>query len=106
VPVFSDLVSAASRFLTSLWKYRFSRSLLEMRVDAARCTGCGLCARLCPVGAIEMRENLARPGAACEYCQRCAAVCPADAIRCGASPAAYRAIAAADYLRPDGGGSR
>ncbi|MDR3318229.1 MAG: EFR1 family ferrodoxin [Clostridiales bacterium] len=49
------------------------------------CTGCGLCARLCPAGAIEMRADAdtKKPYflcTVCEHCQACLNWCPQKAI--------------------------
>ena len=42
------------------------------RVDAQKCTGCKLCERVCPAGAIEMADHLATIDAdRCIDCQRC-----------------------------------
>jgi len=51
-------------------------------IDPARCTGCGLCAELCPTNAVEIRANQAaivRPQA-CTYCDLCETYCPTGAI--------------------------
>jgi ferredoxin len=64
-----------------MWKFKFSKLLLRQRVNVDACTGCGICAALCPVNAIEIIDGKAQVGLACEYCQRCAAVCPEKAIR-------------------------
>lgn len=52
-------------------------------IDPERCTGCGLCVKVCPSGALAMdgpRAVVARPEA-CEYHGLCEMICPADAIR-------------------------
>lgn len=48
-----------------------------------RCAGCGLCARICPVGSVELRDG--RPDFAdrCMLCIRCLHNCPQEAIQIG-----------------------
>ncbi len=55
-------------------------------VDAERCTGCGSCARKCPVGAIEVRKDgtdakAAVFGESCLGCGVCRPACAQGAIR-------------------------
>jgi len=44
------------------------------------CTGCGVCVRACPFGAIEVVEGKARIGDACTLCTVCVRSCPFHAI--------------------------
>jgi formate hydrogenlyase subunit 6/NADH:ubiquinone oxidoreductase subunit I len=51
-------------------------------IDAAQCSGCGLCVPCCPTGALAMHGALAviaRPDL-CSYCAACEDICPTDAI--------------------------
>jgi len=51
-------------------------------IDPARCTGCGLCAQLCPTNAVAVRANQATiiHPQACTYCDLCETYCPEGAI--------------------------
>ncbi len=53
-----------------------------VRVDTETCTGCGLCVRACPFGAIQI-DPASRKAYKCELCERepaCVSICPAEAI--------------------------
>ncbi len=60
-------------------------------LEVRGCTGCGVCERVCPAGALTVHTQPAAAGtvmrrlrydpAACSGCRRCLAHCPADAIR-------------------------
>jgi ferredoxin len=51
-------------------------------INARLCTGCGICAALCPTRAVEVQAGKAvivRP-AACTFCPICETYCPSGAI--------------------------
>jgi formate hydrogenlyase subunit 6/NADH:ubiquinone oxidoreductase subunit I/flavodoxin len=51
----------------------------SIRVDS-RCTGCGICVRVCPAGDIELVEGRPVWLGRCEMCCACDEWCPSDAI--------------------------
>ena len=77
----------------------FRRILMSpraFRADRRRCTGCGRCARSCPMAniTIDTADGLPSWGDACAFCLRCYHVCPHHAISNGpftASKGQYRA---------------
>lgn len=48
-----------------------------------RCTGCGLCARSCPVKNISMANGKPVWGSRCEECEGCLHLCPVEAAQHG-----------------------
>jgi nitroreductase/NAD-dependent dihydropyrimidine dehydrogenase PreA subunit len=53
----------------------------QVSIDLAKCTGCGVCAAICPYRAIAMTDGRAEhDGQTCFLCGHCLAVCPAEAI--------------------------
>ena len=49
-------------------------------VDSEKCTGCGICADVCPAGAIEVNEQAVVNDEACTGCAVCVSECPNGAI--------------------------
>ncbi len=83
--------AAASRAATILAKESLDAGGVVAQVDAARCTGCLTCVRICPYHVPRIDPKQAAVGgiygaarieaAACQGCGICAAECPAKAIQ-------------------------
>jgi len=51
-------------------------------VDSSLCRGCGICATVCPTGAIRVENKVAKIDAyRCIQCGQCVHACPFGAIR-------------------------
>jgi len=53
---------------------------MAVKVDESKCTGCGICAEACSVGAITIDQVARIDAAICTDCRSCIAECPNDAI--------------------------
>jgi len=90
-----------------LWRrqerFFFHPTARRFQVDPALCTGCGRCAKLCPVDNIRQAsdENDGQPMFKdhCQICLRCVAFCPTRAI-IGGGPGRGRYRAVADLFGP------
>ncbi|MDR1515978.1 MAG: EFR1 family ferrodoxin [Synergistaceae bacterium] len=95
-------VPLASRLLASLAHGRkpwnLFHSMFPIEALAEKCTGCGLCQRICPEGNITMEGGRASLGPNCESCQRCVAFCRSGAICVPARPAARYAGSPLDSI--------
>ena len=86
----SQAMAAASRATTILAKDSVQISPLVSQVDVEKCDGCGVCAEVCPFGAIILEDTVGTGNradyrsknimASCKGCGLCAASCPQKAI--------------------------
>ncbi len=56
----------------------------EIRIDAAKCSGCGLCVSVCKDFSLKLENGIAAvsdtPAFGCIACGHCMAICPTGAI--------------------------
>ena len=53
---------------------------MDIKVDADRCSGCGICVQDCPVGAIRLKDKKALVRDECTRCGACVRICPEEAL--------------------------
>ena len=61
---------------------RYLNGVSTLKIDEARCTGCGFCLNVCPHEVLALKDKRARVQDlnACMECGACARNCPAGAI--------------------------
>ncbi len=75
--------AAASRAMTVLSREEMRGEGAISRVDARKCTGCGVCEEVCPFHAVEVNSELGTAvvnSALCKGCGLCAASCRSGAL--------------------------
>ncbi len=74
--------AAAARANIIMHRGMVTVEAITARVDESMCTGCGLCAKVCPYQAIQIndRKKAVVIDAACSGCGTCSAECKFDAI--------------------------
>lgn len=63
-----------------LWFYKKTTGYTDKLKIGDACTGCGLCASVCPMGNIMMKEGKPHSDNRCTMCYRCISSCPNQAI--------------------------
>ncbi|MBI5805412.1 4Fe-4S binding protein [candidate division TA06 bacterium] len=77
VPLVPDLL-----FPLFLSKKLWQGSPGYVKVNPDKCTKCAQCVEMCPVGAIQLNEELVISNA-CQWCMRCISYCPEKALYYG-----------------------
>ncbi len=53
---------------------------MMLNIDKEKCTGCGLCVKVCPFDAMHLVNEKAEADEKCTLCGACVKVCPVDAL--------------------------
>lgn len=61
------------------------RALVKVYIDDAKCVACGMCAKQCPVGCIDIK-NKTVDNEMCIKCMKCQGVCKFGALQLGKAP--------------------
>lgn len=52
----------------------------KLKISSEKCVGCGVCAKLCPMGNLSVENQMAVHHSRCTMCYRCISHCPHQAI--------------------------
>ena len=56
---------------------------MDIKIDPLKCTGCGTCTYLCPVGVLSVVDTKCRVDEGCISCGNCVEICPFKAVSIG-----------------------
>jgi electron transfer flavoprotein alpha subunit len=54
---------------------------MGIKIDLLKCTGCGTCISLCPVGVLSIEDTKCRVQEGCTSCGACVDACSFEAIK-------------------------
>jgi len=63
-------------------KFRYLKDVVTLQLDAAKCTGCGICVQVCPRDVLMFENDKAviTDRDACNECGACSRNCPFEAV--------------------------
>lgn len=78
----------------NMHKHYYLKNVVTLQLDVAKCTGCGMCAIVCPHGVFKVSNGKATimDLEACMECGACAKNCPVQAISVQAGVGCAQAV--------------
>jgi Pyruvate/2-oxoacid:ferredoxin oxidoreductase delta subunit len=96
--IFSSISFCISSFVTTkLWNTKLVKKIMKFKTDKQKCIKCGICANLCPMENIEIKD-LPQFKDKCIFCLRCVSYCPQQALSNKILLKTYRAVNLKDML--------
>lgn len=67
-------------------KHKYLKNVVTLKLDGEKCTGCGMCVKVCPHNVFTMKESKAflNDRDSCMECGACAMNCPFSAVQVNA----------------------
>jgi len=96
--IFSSIAFCISSFVTTkLWNTKIAKKIMKFKINEQKCNGCGICAKVCPLENIEMK-NVPHFKDRCIFCLRCVSYCPQQAMSNKILLKTYRALNLKDMI--------